>query len=846
MKRFNKSILIAITVVMTLGLLVGCNLILSKLGLKDKFLLASSEISLKVGEEYEITLADNSVKESFKLVSADESKVVIVGNSKIKGVAKTEQPVTVTATSDSGKEAEVSVKVNYADVTEIGISTSGGRPIQIVGGGQTAQAVVFNADTNAHTDPATAFEWRVTDKMTGEQVDEASGKSFSFTPAVLNTTYVVSVTADGVTSSVECGFYNHIYLSADKAKYKANEDVFVNVVFAIPDNFTGSTAEFDVYINGVFKKGVTTAVNTAGVNEASINIGSFSELGTYNIKLLFNGGYSNEISVEITEFTAADHITVTAENPALLQQRGVSPQVVEFTAALNPVTANPEAIEWYVNGVKRTSGASFGFRPSSFGEYHVEAKINKVSSGRTTVVYLGTADDRTEFAENSFDYGGWPQNRYITDQTELNNAILHATENQLYGSANNRLELYIDYPSALPVKERIEMARNSSSESGILPGYEYTESGKVFGICFDYTLDNGRRIINSPTADAPDAVPNIQQSGKSLPHYTSALKTRSFYIDTQTRTMDVYTSNMLYKAVMWGYNPVFKGSGAVSLQAMYNNARSVLSTIISDDMSEYEKVHAINDWIIYNVRYDHDLVEATGGSNDPTTALNNKMSYYGYYLEGVFKTPSDRHAVCDGKSKAFVLMCGIEGITALRIAGDAGEGTDKGGHAWNKVLLDIDGDGEKDWFVIDTTWGDKNSQGTDNVTREYLSHSYFLLSDSDIADTHIESGNHSYPKAEGKYDYYAYAAFKYNGKDYSHKIDEGTPINTTQNQLNALFKHSVQNSIKYIEFEASFIFNQQQLEELEAMLQRALGFAGYSGAYAPSFARDNIIAVILN
>lgn len=86
------------------------------------------------------------------------------------------------------------------------------------------------------------------------------------------------------------------------------------------------------------------------------------------------------------------------------------------------------------------------------------------------------------------------------------------------------------------------------------------------------------------------------------------------------------------------------------------------------------------------------------------------MKYYGYYLEGIFLDKfykKDMHAVCDGKSKAFVLMCGIEGITAVRISGKASsDGKNFGGHAWNKVLLDLNGTGDKEWYFVDTTWGD--------------------------------------------------------------------------------------------------------------------------------------------
>lgn len=138
--------------------------------------------------------------------------------------------------------------------------------------------------------------------------------------------------------------------------------------------------------------------------------------------------------------------------------------------------------------------------------------------------------------------------------------------------------------------------------------------------------------------------------------------------------MSVSTSNMLYKAVAWGYKPVFMGSQADNLKQIYDNAKDALSYIVSDEMSEYEKVHAIYDYIIYNVRYDHDCANAEDKYVSGNLSLNEKMKYYGYYLEGIFLDKfykKDMHAVCDGKSKAFVLMCGIEGIAAVRISGKA-------------------------------------------------------------------------------------------------------------------------------------------------------------------------------
>lgn len=75
------------------------------------------------------------------------------------------------------------------------------------------------------------------------------------------------------------------------------------------------------------------------------------------------------------------------------------------------------------------------------------------------------------------------------------------------------------------------------------------------------------------------------------------------------------------------------------------------------------------------------------------------------------------------------------------------------GHAWNKVLVDANGDGEREWYVVDTTWGDLavGKDGTDTVY-EYLNYAYFLKTDADIDDTHMAKT--SSPTADTTFDVY--------------------------------------------------------------------------------------------
>lgn len=148
----------------------------------------------------------------------------------------------------------------------------------------------------------------------------------------------------------------------------------------------------------------------------------------------------------------------------------------------------------------------------------------------------------------------------------------------------------------------------------------------------------------------------------------------------------VYNSEELWWAVEQGFRPVFVIENS-NAERIYNKAKDVLRNIISKDMNDFEKTLAIYEYIVSSVTYDHD----TYADVDAIPAAENAC----YYLEGVFDYGK---AVCDGKSKAFVLLCGIEGIASLREFGYNDRAA--AGHAWNYV--EIDGV----WYCVDTTAGD--------------------------------------------------------------------------------------------------------------------------------------------
>ena len=207
----------------------------------------------------------------------------------------------------------------------------------------------------------------------------------------------------------------------------------------------------------------------------------------------------------------------------------------------------------------------------------------------------------------------------------------------------------------------------------------------------------------------------------------------NYPIDSVEKTIMVYDSEQLYHALERGYKPVFeqKGYEMSDVWKIYYEAKYILKDIISEDMNDFEKVHAIYDWLVINITYDarlKDYVEAD---------VENISKYRGFYLEGAFL---DKRAVCDGIAKAFVVLCRIEGIEAIRIVGSSLNDTYN--HAWNKVRIN------NYWYVVDVTSGGVIVQNT-----EVLSHKYLLVND-DFYGSFYVANNYTNFVSYGEYDIY--------------------------------------------------------------------------------------------
>ena len=232
----------------------------------------------------------------------------------------------------------------------------------------------------------------------------------------------------------------------------------------------------------------------------------------------------------------------------------------------------------------------------------------------------------------------------------------------------------------------------------------------------------------------------------------------AFAINYISDSVSVEDTDKLLFAVINGYRPEpIVGSSA---ERIYNKAKSALRKIVDDGMSDVEKAHAIYDYLILNVAYDYDLLNYV--QKNPGLNRRDTQKYNGFALEGVF---DDGRAVCDGISKAYALMCNIEGIECLQVTGNTVDGV---AHAWNKFKID------GKWYNADPTGGGLLLSVNGGDSAEGITHRYFMLTDEEMRKSNIpDTGKTGLTDkvADTKYNFFSTQTFTYGGTEYDYVLE---------------------------------------------------------------------------
>ncbi len=356
--------------------------------------------------------------------------------------------------------------------------------------------------------------------------------------------------------------------------------------------------------------------------------------------------------------------------------------------------------------------------------------------------YYGSGT-KNDFATPKYDFVGQEFDLVANSYAELQNILWFS----LYYRVTN-MKFFFDYDNNY--NDAINSYKKCLIDYQEIKHISYSIASMSDGSYLS-SIDFIHPMYPTKTADATSSQ-NQNMTPNSYASTPRASDFDDFGVEKRTKTAKVYNSDQLYYAVQNGCKPIFPDESNPAL-VVYNEAKNILRDIISDDMTDYEKVRAIFDWMCFNTHYDHDLPKIDSKINSGEMS-GNSSDYRGFYIEGVFFDQGQ--SVCDGMSKAFALLCGMEDIDCYKVVGisnSSNNTSDTPDHAWNKVKIDLVGDdGIGEWYVVDVTQNDYYE--SDYV--EVLSHYFFLHTDE--WTTNVSKHKELSPKtdvANTEFDYYA-------------------------------------------------------------------------------------------
>lgn len=478
------------------------------------------------------------------------------------------------------------------------------------------------------------------------------------------------------------------------------------------DKISISTFSSSAYLDGY---GITGKHQTLKSGALTVDGAFLRALGVgLKVFALTENGSVSFVYVNITDSAPRPTVKVDFDSafPNVILSCDI-PAGREFVYSVNGSAPKPFGGSVEISGIDRSRANTFTVSPVGGGESYSK-----------TVAAINAK--YAEFYNGSFIYGGRTYDLVINSEDELYAIIeyicyvLSVTDAQYdAGSGRNFASLTFiigeDYAAEFNADKARAYARVFDGISiPYAPAYttsafgESSPKGKV-------TVYFGE--LNTKPTDQEKTV--LEDKFGILEDSDRPADFNSFYIDKLVRTQLIRSLYEL-EALPYGVRPVFDGSaGSQRAKQVYDKAREILRTCVSDGMTDHEKAAAIYGYMALNVSYDYKLA----GLTDEIGKYRGFTSY-GALIDGI--------AVCDGYASAYRIMCLIEGIECVEILG-----TSNGvGHAWNKVRID------GIWYGVDSTWS--RVSGTDWITLRYLL----------INEAQLIGGGHAENEIGGEYESY--------------------------------------------------------------------------------------------
>lgn len=740
------------------------------------FFFNDSETGMFVGDDKTYTAEDFSFEPSaprnfsFKLTASDENVLVIVGK---RVFARTSGVTVLTATDAAGYTAECTVEVTK-EIETFELSAAH----RSLPAGDIRAIDIYAVINGGRVSPNRfSLEWTVD----GRTVEGYKGGSFALGDKEVGwhtvSARVANRDGDVFESEIKVNRYERRdampVLECTDGNLIQIEGAPSPVEFKI--KYEGEPSPYDLaewFVNGKKVKRDNAEYHGEIFEFTPGNVGQYV------------------ISAAVNGQVLTDSFTVTL--PGSSVPSGVKVDYDTFYPAVSVSWNTAAADESFTVRVTKTSDRTVKEYPATGGNVIIDGgKINLSGSDYVFAVksdgngsYLepsAYSDPVTvaklpakaeEFLKSSW-FGG---NKYISSDDEFfafyDYMMLYRNQ-PVVRSTYSKDTVYLGYKPNVTLSRLSEIAFNRAGYTGSYSIDVKRDKNDNNIVSLEFTFNT----VSTPSKQNSGGEVSTKQLNGIAPHVseTGRAADSALYADNEALpAAKAETTDQLYRILEMGYRPDFSGSADSRAKTAYDYAKKVLNRILDDNMSDADKAHAIYDWIMWRVLYN------TRASS--VNEISEAVKYKAFYIESVL-TDSEYFAVCDGMSKAYSLMCNLEGIQCVRVTGSAYSGGTEGGHAWNKVKVD------GQWYIVDCTWGDFQVQlksktlfteSTDSY--EIASHQYFLKTDSEMSATHTEDEDTDYP-ATASVPYNYFNESRLGNSDFTFYVTDGTDLTAYSNAL---------------------------------------------------------------
>ena len=188
--------------------------------------------------------------------------------------------------------------------------------------------------------------------------------------------------------------------------------------------------------------------------------------------------------------------------------------------------------------------------------------------------------------------------------------------------------------------------------------------------------------------------------------------------ETVRNSCYVSTPKQMFISLMAGERVCFKEYNTAA--KYYIRAAEIFRSLYTPNMTDYEFVVALNNYIVIHIQYDYSVLDKTRYTAEDLESFEIDAP--------LFKGKG----VCSAKSKFFSLLCCLANIKTVLVTGSLKSSQRDARHAWNKVYLQKPGDSQAKWWNIDTT-----NNRIHRVRLDMDCSDYFLVDDCQIMRTHL-------------------------------------------------------------------------------------------------------------